>query len=480
LAVTGGSSIERSFVLERVILGGTVGQTSTAARLVDLSGRVSARFLQVTIAGGRSTVGGNIRILGPDAHLELVGSSIEGGSATLAGGGIRLNGGTLVLRGSSINTNITDGFGGGISCFSSGQVTIESGTVGYNHAVGDGGGIHLDNCTLTIAPPAGTMLYINGNAAAVGTGAGRGGAIFATHGSLVTLHGSGEQNLRFETSFAERGGALFLEADGTAAEIRNSTIQSNSAAVGAGLAVEAGASAVISNVSFQNSATISGGSIYLGTGGIVEVRRSVSGYSSAPSGSFATVEGSGSELRLEGVVLRHGFHSIIEATEGAAVIAGFVTAWRNNLFGKAAFSADATSSFKLYSSLVLDAALFDLATGGTYEADCLVTLSVAGLPPPPRPDSYWLAASLGQVMNNVDGSSDRPRPDGPAIDFCDSTFYTPLDYDLDGDLRGQDSDPAGSTRFGTFDLGVDEAPIIFFADHEEGDCSDWTGTPACP
>jgi hypothetical protein len=50
----------------------------------------------------------------------------------------------------------------------------------------------------------------------------------------------------------------------------------------------------------------------------------------------------------------------------------------------------------------------------------------------------------------------------PAVDYCDTVVFTPMENDIDGDDRGRDIVEVPN-NLGPFDLGADEFTDIMFA-----------------
>jgi hypothetical protein len=222
---------------------------------INMSGGGGVFLNHLRIQGGSedtgvlvTPTGGGIEILSGDVTLS---NTLVTANNSKLGGGVYVQGGgsTLaVLRlkdGSSISANNarTDASagGGGVYCRSGGFVTLADSIVGNNDSTGDGGGIYLDNCQLSLAAfsPATIGVNLINNAAGL-----NGGAIFATNRSKIRtqLDGGGATPLPTFVSgnrAGNGGGAFALLGDLTAtdaerveAELRHTRIVGNQASVG--------------------------------------------------------------------------------------------------------------------------------------------------------------------------------------------------------------------------------------------------------
>ena len=469
----GGST--RTFTLQQVALiaGGGGG------RLVDVAGRVLLNVDDALLSNGKGTDGGNIRMAGANVTLFITGgAAIYSGDAT--------------------------GNGGGVHCSGGGTVLLDDGAISDNSADGSGGGVYLDNCSMNVfagggavgCPSAGNR-GITCNTAGPGSLIGSGGGVYATNGAVVNFLGGATQRAALTRNRADYGGGLFATGGATDIEFRDADILQNIGLLGGGgVAVDNGAqllmrstianckspngcSRVMNNATASATGEISpGGGISVAGGADATIRRTTFFANSAGHGYGAAlaVTGAGSTVLLEGDIFYAQLNRPIDVAVGANLTAAFVTAWGNNVGSSATFNVGgAGANVAVFSSVTLDDTTFSPPTGGaTLYADCIITRSLANFPVPPDPGSFEVVASADAVLAAPASGSARLRADSPAIDYCDTFRYTPVDTDIHGEARGTDAPAVPNGPFGTHDLGVDEWNSLFVADFEPGNCSQWT------
>lgn len=193
-------------------------------------------------------------------------------------------------------------------------------------------------------------------------------------------------------------------------------------------------------------------------------------------GAAIAINGAGTTALLEGDLFYGQLARPIDIGIGATMTAAFVTAWGNNVGSSATFNVGgAGANVAVYSSVTLDDTTFSPLTGGaTASADCIVTRSLANFPAPPDPGSFEVVASAAAVLADPASGSGRLRPDSPAIDYCDTFRYTPVDSDIHGEVRGTDAPAVANGPFDTYDLGADEWNAVFIGDFELGNCNLWS------
>lgn len=486
LVVLGGLAATRELRLDKLHLRPAPGSAGVG-RMLDLSRMVQAYVDRSEIEGGTEAEGGAVRLSGSSVEVTFYGfrlpyNQVHGGIATGDGGGILVdgahlvlestdvyqnqaaghgggiasrNGGSVVLNGSSLFENQAGGRGGGIDCRSGGSVVLNSSSVRGNQA-GDGGGLSSDGCPVEVGPYA--VLAQN---VAVEPGGG-GGAILAEGGAVVNLIGPSTVDLgvldpMIGGNQADSGGGILVRGAGTILTLADTDVVGNSASTqGGGLAIDAGAEAALFRTRIREN--------------------------TGPAGSAAWVAGPGSTLLLESDLLgANGGGPVLQVEGGALLTVGLVTAVANDLAGGAALAASGTgSTIEVGASALLDGRVFAPPAAGVSQwADCVVALDLTDFPVEPRPGSYLQAASSGEVLFQTNGTSATLRQDSPAIDFCDGSAYLPTGPDIDGESRVYDHPPAGSSRFGILDLGADESRSVFSANHETGDCSEWSFSTGC-
>lgn len=190
--------------------------------------------------------------------------TIQKNKALRYGGAVNTNtGGTLEISGSlNVNNNMA-GYGGAFSqetgtC----NMTLEGAViVDGNKAKDNGGGVYLQAGSLTLKAKSGNSPQILNNAAE-----NKGGGIYL--GSGIITNDSGE----YSANKAKTGGAIFIGKgdSGTGIlTIKNGELSSNQATFdyGGGIYVEEGTILINGEVGIdENSASKSGGGVYLGSG----------------------------------------------------------------------------------------------------------------------------------------------------------------------------------------------------------------------
>ena len=151
---------------------------------------------------------------------------------------------------------------------------------------------------------------------------------------------------------------------------------------------------------------------------------------------------------------------------------------------KGIFDTNNGSDVEIYSSILL-ALLDSTAQGKVFDdppvagenrvADCVIYQeSPLSLPPPIDPPAQEPIVSTAGLFANPALGDYRLRRGAQAVDFCDTFRYVPQTTDVDVEARGFDDPAVVNGPFGAYDLGADEWRPVLLADHEEGDCSDWS------
>jgi predicted outer membrane repeat protein len=186
-----------------------------------------------TLSQNSAFGGGGIWNSGP---LTITDSTISENSTNLGDGGGILSTNTLTITRSSLSNNFATGsFNGGGGIFNAGPLTITDSTLSGNSTGGDGGGIFNDGGTTTI-----TNSTLSNNSADDGGGIAN---VFGT--TTIT-------NSTLSNNSADRGGGIAITNDDTAAHVSFTTIA-------------------------DNSATLSGGGIYVDTESTVTIKNSLVG-----------------------------------------------------------------------------------------------------------------------------------------------------------------------------------------------------------
>jgi predicted outer membrane repeat protein len=413
------------------------------------------------LSQGSASDGALVHVIGPDAVLQVTpsyrsGAGFSNGVTTGDGGAILVENATLELYSAYLSANSAGGRGGAIACRDGGLVFVAGGMIRNNTASIGGGAISADGCEVYLG---GWSIFEDNSTD------GDGGALLANGGSTVQIGGPELPPGTFDPAVprlrenqAVRGAAVAAAGAGTQVLIHDVRILDHQGDAAGALLVTGGAEMTVERVRISGNAATAGPAL-------------------------ALVEGLGSTLHLESsLVSGQSGAPLVRAADGGAVVAGFLTSVSNSLGGGAAFEATGSgSTVAVYSSLLLDDPVFAPPTAGaTIAADCIAALDLADFPASPRAGSYLQLASAGEVLHRPDGSVVTLRTDSPAIDFCDDTFFAPTGPDLELDVRPFDQPPGGSPGLGLFDLGADESRGLFLADHEEGDCSEWSSSSGCP
>ena len=460
----------RTFTLRNVDLYAGVG----AGRLLDVTGRVLVNIDRTRLVNGSATDGANVRMTGTNVVL-------------------------LLLNGSTIYSGDATGNGGGLHCSGGGIVGLIDGAIDNNHANGSGGGAFLDGCFLdvysgggTVACPSAANRGVTCNSAGGDPNIGSGGGVYATNGSVVQFLGSASGPASLTKNSAGFGGGLYLTGAASEAEFRDAEVFDNFGARGGGGIVAdngaqlrilgsiancshpSGCSRIVDNLTGAIvGVTSPGGGVWVSGGADANIRRTTfrgNGVPGEDEGSALAVEGAGSTAIFEGNVVYGQVNHPIYVASGGDLTAAFVTAWGN---GSGATFTGVSSSISVYSSLTLDAWTFQTSTVAL-AADCIVTRSLVGFPAPPDPGSFEVVASEAAVLVSPATGSPRLRSDSPAIDYCDTFRYTPIDSDIDGEVRGFDIAAIPNSPYGPYDLGADEWKPLFLGDFEPGSCAQWS------
>lgn len=465
----------------------------------------------VTIAGFqiiRSGAGGRIIDAQGPALVWIENTFLSNGAA-INGANIRMAGDVILYlgAGASVYSGDATGNGGGIHCSGGGTILATGGSrIGDNTAAFDGGGVYMNDCLMNAF--AGTTGPVTCPTVGDGIVCNRaefsGGGVYAINGSTVNLIGGADDPAVVSENVADQGGGIYATGAGTAVEGRNAWIVDNLGAFqGGGAYVRDGATLTLyateedcrgtlcSQVS-RNFSTISGGvggGIAVDSGADVVVRQTTfSGNSADITGSVIHAEGAGTTVALEGLIVHGNFGSINDAyfeTDLSAVLTmAYSTVDEGMGCCKGLFDTNNFSTVNLYNNILLainettgQGRIFDepIAAGETRFGDCLLHREhVSTLPPPVDSNAYETIVSPGTLFVNRAAGDLRLRRGSQAQDFCDTFRYTPVTTDIDREVRGWDDPTVANSPFGSYDLGADEWRPLLIADHEEGDCTDWS------
>lgn len=193
------------------IADSVISDNSTGDRQGDGGGIFNAGTIAfsgaVTISGNTANSGGGIFSETPMTLGENI--LIENNDAYFGGGVYMYNDATLTLDGAIISEN-TANQGGGI-WLQWANMTMHSGKVSNNQAY-YGGAIHLNG---TVSYNNVGYLTVLGGEISYNKASDKGGAIYNYSGAIIMEGGSMSYNGRIEEDDNLRGGAIFLDADGT-------------------------------------------------------------------------------------------------------------------------------------------------------------------------------------------------------------------------------------------------------------------------
>ena len=258
------TSGELDLITNTVIISGTGAGTTRidaggASRILQIFPRSSVGLVLLTITGGKPT-GANEQggVILNHGSLALLGTSIQGNTATSGGGLSNGADGTVAVGGSvfSRNTSVSNGSGGGLSN-DGGQMSVANSAVIRNTG-GSGGG------TMTM-----TNSSIRGNSAT-----GYGGGLDTTGSGAMTVSNSAV----ISNSATTGGGGLDVGAFGMMT-VTNSTVSGNSAgSQGGGLSNDFNGTMTVANSAVSgNSAGSQGGGLFNSAGVIVVTNTTING-----------------------------------------------------------------------------------------------------------------------------------------------------------------------------------------------------------
>ncbi|MDA8018415.1 MAG: hypothetical protein MPN21_13320 [Thermoanaerobaculia bacterium] len=466
-----------------------------------VSGTSSGPIFDIQSTGGMDSVITLERLVVQGA-TDSRGVSVHGDGArlNLIDTDIRLNEGGLVATGGArvdldrltdiIDNDVGTGAGGGIWCVAS---TIHSAaSISFNRA-STGGGVWMQSgCEFNLLDGS----FVSNNEADFGGG-------FAQSGSTSQL----DRPISFTDDFGVQivnnvarvyGGGLSV-TNGATASLRETWVRGNSAAFrGGGIYADGPVEVLMDRRSTDcfveprcswlegNSITgvagdREGSAVYAGDGASVSLFQTfVENHSAVDEQGFVLfATGTGTVLRMEGVQLAgNTTFSLFQAVDQAAIEAAFVSAAGNSWdpgsgstdsLGGVAFGG---ASLNIYSSLLWDHGNFAPDAGSTIDLDCVLASTLNGASSATG-DS---AAGVDPLFLDIGALDLHVAANSPAVDFCDTSTYSPSHADLDRQLRGQDI-PGVVDQLGPYDLGAYEFFGLIFSDgFEAGNTSAWSSS----
>jgi hypothetical protein len=445
-------------------------------------------------------------------NLELRGAAR--GAAVLAGGQLTLNnvlvtdnrdGGVLVDGGALVTNATTDIFqngwwegspvpatGGGILCIDEGLLDLR-GEIDNNRAeLGAGVALH-SGCDAALNP--GTWITSNQSTS-------NGGGLYVSAGTNLVGDGQGD-GIFLWGNHALRGGGIYVDGAGLVL-LQDASLASNAALFDGGAVYALNGATVHLTPSIgcpdgfwacneivgsQLSDDVGRGSAVYAFGASVTLRRLRVENNQPNFPQFRVplfyVGGTNGELILENLVIAgNRATNLVEADTGATVIGGYLSSADNSYESGSTFPSATTitgsgTTAGFYSSILWDHQGFFISGGAVVELDCLMTNTLAGVPP----GSFAISTADPEFLAPASGNL-RVGPSSPAVDYCDLGAYPfPGAPDFDGLSRPADR-PDNANGFpgvegGTIDIGAHElqlgaTPFIFIDDFETGDLSAWS------
>ncbi len=482
------------------------GGASGPVILIDQTAAAQTVFLEnLRVQGGAGTNGGGLEIRNNNF---VVGTNlIASTNSATDGGGIHLTDTAdadptvlWLLDGSAVSSNTASGNGGGMYCSGNGAVVALDAIVSINsNSAQNGGGLFVTGgCGVDsfASFPSGVF----SNTATVNGGGGyleAGGEVTLIGGAGGFGFGDATRRTTLDSNRANgAGGGLFATGTTSTITARDSWIASNTADAdaddsgsGGGVALNFGArffmdrtlagsachSANRCSVLAGNSAQM-GGAVAAGGNGVgVDIRQTwIEDNQADGPASAVIVNNTGGNPAEPGTLFMEG-NMIVNnpaSTTDLGGLQGVVDVQSNTdtTIAFTTFADNLTSSsgrdlivfndadVQLYSDIIWEStgevffANWDADTTG--RVDCIVVHETGSLPPdPPSPGSIFSADP--QFVAPGPAGNYRLAGTSPAVDFCDTAVYIPVESDIDGEARG--FDVAGNSNFlGPYDLGADE------------------------
>jgi len=409
------------------------------------------------------------------------------------GGGIgAFNGATILAdTGSSIGPNS----GSGVACLSGSHVELAA-TVDNNIATNGAGILAGTGCSLTV----------HAGGAITNNDASFGGGIHASGGATVIVDGS-DQATQFATQVSgntatDQGGGIYASGAGTTVTIRNARVRVNQAGLeGGAIWADQGARVIVDRVSgrcydpercsdlslnqvTQANLGVDGAVAWVESDADLEIYQTlVEGNSidvSAEWGSLFYAFGVGSTIKAEGLSFwnNQGPDALFSGSSNAEIHVGFVSA-SGNFFASGTLPArpvflSTNATATLNSSIFYPNSAAQAILGASLpEVDCLILSNTTGLPP-----SATFVSTVDPAFVDAANGNLALRSTSPAIDYCDTFLYSPLQSDLDLEARGYDaasnSNGTPGPNGGTYDLGADELYLFWADGYEAGNTLAWS------
>jgi len=460
----------QTITMRNLVLQGGGGPSGLNGGGLSIENNNVVLLYNVTVQGNSAQTGGGIHIEGQadgtDTVLlgvDLV--TVEENEATGDGGGIYCSGPDVVLgmdARSGIWLNSAEN-GGGLAAVDGCSANIFS-VIGHNEASGNGGGVLVDS---------GATFQLIGGAGGLGFGDPDERAVIGgnqAQGQGGGVHVAGAASSVGATD-AWIGGNLSLGLSGGGVAVRNGgTFEMDRTLPGRACHERYRCSRLA-----DNGAANSGGAVWIsGPESSANINQThISGNAAGSAGTAVFLSNLGGDaarpatLSMEGNII-HGnetgldegaFTAVIDGQHNSEMIIAFTT-FADNLVdsgGRDIIVFDDTS-VEVYSSIFSESsgdvfhATWDADTSGSI--DCALVFEQGSLP-----NTGVTIVSGDPIFKNPGKDDYRLQRQSPAVDFCDTFFYTPSHRDVEGQDRGRDEESIAD-EFGPYDLGADE----FFAD----------------
>ncbi|GEM_PF-6233438 len=244
----------------------------------DWGGGIGIVFSEVTITDNviqnnqTTASGGGISFYGEDPNPcsgIVSGNTITGNSSHYAAG-MMIENANVTVSGNSIQNNIAEQGGGGISVSDCASSIIENNIISDNTAGYDGGGMSIEN----------SNLLVTGNTIQNNSAAGNGGGL-----SVSDCASSSIQNNRISDNTATYDGAGIFYYH-SSAEIGRNFIQNNTGGNwGGGICVFGSAGRIVNNVIYNNRSLVGGGISYYEQSSAVVINNTIVSNSASESNS---------------------------------------------------------------------------------------------------------------------------------------------------------------------------------------------------
>ena len=264
------------------------GPDAADSRIFDVAADAALSISRVTLTEGRASGGG--AILGAGGSSLSINQSVLVGNRSLTDGGAVSAAGDFTLEASTVSGNSADR-GGGISVHG-GPALITGSTLFFNSATARGSGLAVDGVATggSVVVAASSIAENSGSPASWGGGIFVGGAVdgvFAVRDSTISSNGAGGGA---GVAFGDFNNDSLVLALGASASLENSTVATNEASVlGGGLYLSAYSGGAGPRVDL--SSTIVGDNLAAGSGQDLD---------SAGAGSGGTVQASLSLIEAPG------------------------------------------------------------------------------------------------------------------------------------------------------------------------------------